>query len=430
MRTRSSRRLSLSLLLGLLALALARPAAAQFGTAGTTGAAGTSGSVLAAGDIFIGVQQTEGSNLSNFDLARFFNKANCDCSTPVFLFYTLTSSGFAKRGLVANGTVSFWIGSGCDNIITQKTNCQFLGSDQIATFMQNGRETIKTTARAISANSTLAAQTADGGTTFSNGTVPNPDCTTPTPTGFDQTVYAVFDFGSDGTFDFSATSAVHVDLTAPPAPTNITVLPGNEAVTVTWTPVDFSTNMDLQGYQVFCQRADGFQVFASGTNGSAVRTCAVPIDSDGGVVNDGGTSSTTGFDPNGVTGLNELFACSPLLNRTADSFRVKILQNDIPYLATVVAIDNSGNALPPDLGACVPGVPPTGCYRSPEKTESFWDVYRGGDYRTAGKAEGGYCAVGEVDAGTGRGGWPLGLGVSAGALGVALAIARRRRRRR
>ena len=242
-------------------LALARPASAQLGTGGTLGTTTTAS--LADGDIFIGIQATEGSNLNSFDLARFFNVANCNCDTPVFLYFTLTQSGFAKRAVVPQGTVSFWIGSQCNDPILQKTNCQFLKSDQIATFMANGRDTIATTARAMSTNSTVATTSIDGGT-FTNGTVPNPDCTSPT-NGFNQTIWTIFDYGSDGTFDYSATQAVFVDLTPPPAPTNILVAPGNEALTLSWTLIDYSTNMDLLGYQIFCQRGDGIQVFPNNT---------------------------------------------------------------------------------------------------------------------------------------------------------------------
>jgi hypothetical protein len=417
-----SSRLALAFAFTLLTgLALARPATAQTtGTGGTGGATGTTAS-LAAGDIFIGVQQTQGANLAAFDLARFFNKANCDCDTDVFLYFTLTASGFAKRGTVPTGTVSFWIGSQCDNALLQKTNCQFLQSEQIATFMQLGRLTIKTSARAISAVSTVATTSLDGGTgTITNGTIPNPDCTSPT-NGFNQTIYAIFDFGSDGVFDFSATTAVFVDLQAPPTPTNIKVAPGNEAVTVSWTPVDYSLNMDLQGYQILCSRGDQ-QVFAKGTFSSAIQSCA----------KNPGT---------GIEGLDPLFVCSPLLNRTVDSYRVKILQNGIPYAATVVAVDVSGNAIAPPLGGCLPAnmepfnEQPDCSWKTPTKTNSFYDVYRDGNITngaagqtaTPGQATGGLCAVAPS---RGPRDWTS-LGAGAGAfVALAAAVARARRRRR
>jgi hypothetical protein len=419
---------ALALAILVMGLAVARPAAAQVtgvaGTTGTTGTGTTTGS-LADGDIFIGVQQTEGANLSAFDLARFFNVSNCQCNTPVFFYFTLTSTGFAKRALVPSGNLLFFVGSSCNDPILQKTNCQLLKSEQIVTFMQNGRDTVMTTSQVVSANTTVATTSLDGGTTtLTSSAMPNTACTSPV-NGFNQTIWAIFDYGADGTFDFSATQAVFVDLTPPPAPTNIRVAPANEALNVTWTAIDFSTNMDLQGYQVFCQRAGGLQVFPKNSFSSVVRTC-------------------TAVSGTGVVGLDPLFACSPLLNITANSFRVKILQNDIYYAAAVVAVDNSGNALPPvligrnpSLGADV--IDPASSFQKPQRTLSFYDVYRDGNLTnsggtgsmaTPGAATGGFCAVaGHAD--DGRRGWTVGLGAgAAGFVALAAAVARARRRRR
>jgi hypothetical protein len=393
---------------GLLAsLGLARPARAQLtGTAGITGT--TAPATLADGDIFIGVQQQEGSNLAAFDLARFFNKANCDCDTPVFIFYALTASGFAKRSLVTTGTVTFWVGSGCQAFgLAQQEDCRLLASEPIATFMALGSDTIPTTARIMSTDTTInTTVAADGGIISSNPLgvfTPTPDCTSQT-NGFTQTVYANFDYGSNGTVDYSASQAVLVDLTPPPAPTGVTIAPGNEAITVRWTSVDYTVNMDLQGYQILCQRGGGLQVFADGTFTPYVKSCD--------------TSRTAP----GPAGLDPLFVCSPLLNRSDTAYRVKILQNGIYYGATVVAIDNSGNASPADVQ-----------FAQPAKTDSFWDVYKNGNLTnggvgqtaTPGAATGGFCAVG----GDGRlGRW--GAGAAATALVAAVLFRARRRRRR
>ena len=409
---------SLAGVIGLLVcVATARPAHAQItgaaGTIGLTGAAGTTGSTLTSTDVFIGIQQTEGSNLNDFQLPRFFNKMNCDCSTPIFIYATLTASGFAKRSTVPTGTVSFWIGSQCDNVTYQRATCSLLKSEQISTFMAQGRDTVATTARIMSSSSTL--QDVDGGiitgTSITSTFAPTTDCTNPT-NGFTQTVWVLFDYGADGVYDAEATQAVLVDLTPPPAPTNVVVRPGDEAVTVTWTPVDYSTNMDLQGYQVLCQRAGGLQVFANNTFASYAETCPA-------------TRMGTG-----LVSLDPAFICSPLLTATASSYRVKILQNGIQYAATVVAIDNSGNPSTPVL------VGPNdngGSFEVPIKTDSFYDVYRNGENANAGPptppgaASGGFCAVADAPAGHGR--TRLGVGLGAGIL-VAVALARARRRRR
>ena len=401
---------------GLLLCALsARPARAQsLGTAGITGTTTPTTGTLSATDFFIGVQAVEGSNLTNFQLLSFFDRANCLCNKTVFIYYTLLASGLAQRATTPAGTVSFWVGSSCGDPILQKEECQLIGQDQIATFMNLGRETIKTTAQVISSKSTLDTGTVDGGIlTGGAGTAPNTTCSSDV-NGFDQTVWAVFDYGSDGVLDLAVSQAVHVDLTPPPAPTNINVSSGNEAVIVKWTPVDESLTTDLQGYQVLCQRAANLQVFANGAFTSYISSCPAML--------------TAGDD---LTSLDPKFVCSPLLTATSSAYRVKILQNGIKYAATVVAIDTAGNASPATLvGPDYKG----GSYEIPALTESFYNVYRDGNVTnggppgnspaTPGLASGGFCAIG--DGPRGRTSFGVGLGVSAL---VAAALARRRRRR-
>jgi hypothetical protein len=403
---------------GLLACVVtARPARAQTltGTAGTIGT--TTPTTLAAADFFIGIQQPEGTNLNNFQLPRFFNKANCDCDEPVFVYVTLEPSGFAKRPTLTqttSGKFQIWIGSECDQILLQPGRCTKLVDIPLATFMADGHVTTPAvSARVFSTDTTTLEATVDGGVTESLGTtfVPTPTCTT-TGLSFQQTVWALIDVDGDGIYDVepAPVQTLLVDLTPPPPPTNIHVSPGDEALSVTWTPVDFSTNMDLQGYQVLCQRAQDLQVFPTNTFGAYFETC-----------------STTRLG-DGLVSLAPQFACSPLLTTTASSFRVKILQNDIWYAASVVSIDNSGNSSPPVLVG--PDGMAFGSFQKPEKTDSFYDVYRNGENTGAGPvvpqgaASGGFCAVGG-----GRSKAWTWTGIGAAAL-VAAALSRARRRRR
>src|SRR6185295_7058826 len=103
-------------------------------------------------DFFIGVQHESGANLSDFDVARFFNKARCDCNETVFVYVALTDSGFAKRLTVdRSGNIEFWVGSDCGNNDTQRTQrCQMLGGQTLAAFLNDGRATSPTTARTLS----------------------------------------------------------------------------------------------------------------------------------------------------------------------------------------------------------------------------------------------------------------------------------------
>lgn len=378
-------------LVALLGLAAARPAFGQ-----TTGTAGTSGTTttFAATDFFISIQHPEGVNLTSFDLPRFFNKANCDCDEPVSVYFSLTATGLAKRSIVSQtANIQFWVGTNCYDPVVQRSNCVQLMSEPLATFFAHGRETIPVSSRLISTYSANNVSL-DGGTNTGTFTV-TPTCTTPVA-NFTQYIYALVDVNGDQLNDIQppASTGVLIDLNPPPTPANINVAPGNEALNVSWDKLDISIQTDLIGYQVMCQRGAGLQVFPKGTFTPSLLTCP---------------KTQTGT---AVEGLDPLYVCSPLLSTSASSFRVKILQNDIPYGATVVAIDNSYNASTPEL-----------IFERPEKTNSFYDVYRQGDSMTAGKASGGFCAVAAGDAR--RPAIALGAALTAFA---AVVFARRRRR--
>jgi hypothetical protein len=393
------KRLAASLVFSAALLAVmlggSRPAVAQLGTAGTTG---TTNTTFAQADFFVGIQAVQGTNLSLYDQARFLNKARCDCTTPAWLFVTLTNSGFAKRRLSTSqtGTIRVRVGgTQCADPVYGGT-CAELYSDSLATFLAQGKTTIPTNVRVLSTQ-TVASTSADGGVTVGGGSFkPTTDCAGTTPTGFQQIVWVLIDSTGDGAADGNSPQfPFKVDLVPPPAPAAVAIRPGNEAIVMDWTAVDFATNQDLQGYQIFCRRGANLQVFADGTFTPYAQTCP-------------GTRTAMGAE-----GLDPLFACSPLLARSTTEHRVKILQNDIVYGATVVAIDNSGNASTPDMFEA-----------EPTKTLSFYDYYRSGGID--GDAAGGFCAV-APDSGEGRG--PLVGGGIAGAAAVAALVLRARRRR-
>jgi len=369
------------------------------GTTGTTGTGGTTGaSALAASDFFIGVQAQAGSNLSDFAVARFFNKATCDCTVPIFIFYALLPSGQAKRAAIVatTGSVEFWIGQNCDNPFVRNAQCKNLGIETLVTFLQHGQETLATDARVMSTFTLTGTFATDGGTTSTTATgtfTPTPDCTAPVQS-FTQNVYLLVSLAGTQNYDVVASRPVQVDLTPPPPPANVTVEPGNEALVLNWTQVDTSLFPDLFGYQVLCKRGANLQVFPNGTFTPGFVSCPA-------------TSMGTGPE-----GLEEAFVCSPLLSATATSFRVEILQNGIPYGVTVVSVDKSGNASAPDVQ-----------YGVPATTKSFYAVYR--EPPNAGGATGGLCALGPPV----RRGWTA-LPVVAGAAILTLALARHRRRRR
>src|SRR5262249_7217730 len=139
-------------------LLAARTASAQFD-------AGTTTSTFSSGDFFIGVQHIPGANLSDFDVARFFNKAHCDCNEAVYIYVALTDSGFAKRATIdLTGNIEIWVGSQCDiNDSGRTQRCALLGSQTMAAFVNDGRTTVPTNARVLSTYTN--AIFVDGGTT-------------------------------------------------------------------------------------------------------------------------------------------------------------------------------------------------------------------------------------------------------------------------
>lgn len=387
-------RLILALLAGLLP-ALAAAPAARAQDAGTSN--------FGDADINIWVQAEEGLNLKDFDLRRFFNKAHCDCDDDVWLYIQVTATGLQKRGKLT-GNVAFFVGTDCDQPLLRPA-CQNLlngGSTPVVALLNNGGQTIKTSARVLSTYTQTGAITTDGGTTTTGGTfTPTTTCTAPGDE-FTQNIWMLADYGT-GSFQKVKAQSVRINLTAPPAPSadNIALRPGNEALVMSWKGIDASTYPDLAGYQILCKRGADLQVFKEGSFTPGFQTCSKN-------------------NVKGPEGLDPLYVCSPLLSRLTESYRIKILQNGIPYGATVVSVDDSGNASAPDL-----------FYDYPEPTDSFYAVYRNGDISsggpgqgtTPGGAQGGMCTVVRET--------PRGLAaLPVGAVLMGLMVLSRRRRRR
>jgi hypothetical protein len=392
----------LALGIALLASGLTRMASAQTGVGGATGTTS-----LTAADLLIVAQSTPGVALRDFDLQRFFNVANCNCATPVSVFFTFSTSGFAKKPTLPEGTIEFWYGLNCNNVTVR--NCTRLGDTvQLTTFAANGGVTITTDVQQLSQN--FGQPAVSGSTTLLDGGVVVGDggATGPGPAAcgsgiaFSQTIWALVTFNGDPPYDVSATLAVNIDM-APPPPPDFTLGPGNEGINVNWTGLNTALYPDLLGYQVLCDRAGSLQVFNNGTFGAGFRTCPTvpfPDELDGHIL---------GLDPN--------YTCSKQTTQTSSSWRVKILQNDIWYGVAVVAIDNSYNASAPFVK-----------YAKPIPTLSFYDVYRNDTNPNgppeAGRATGGLCAVsGTTSSNAGA------AGLTAIALATGLAFGGRRRRR-
>ena len=386
-----------------IVIGIARRAEAQVGTAPATQPATQP---FVAGDFFVAINGPDGARLGLTDVSRFFNLARCNCQTPVGIYVALLASGIAKRGSASNdsGTVSFVLGPGCNTTFPiAQAGCFPLGSQPVQSFLDQAQTTFPTDARTLS--NPIGVAIPDGGVI---GT-----CAPPNGAQFTQTINVNFDFNGDGRIDLSIPEKLIIDLAPPPAP-QLTTAPGEEALDLTWPPLDTSITSDLLGYQILCSRADQYQVFketatADGLSATGTFTAAF-------------SSCPPARTGEGVEGLDPLFVCSSLLgpdvnlNTTTNtlSTRIEVLQNGITYAAAVLAIDQSGNATSSNIDIGPP----------PAKTASFYDTYRSGD--PPGGATGGLCAVGPARPRLTEtlGGLAL---VAAGAAGV---LARRRNRRR
>jgi hypothetical protein len=193
------------------------------------------------------------------------------------------------------------------------------------------------------------------------------------------------------------------------------VQPGGEALELSWDQLTGIPDFSGGGYLVFCARGGELPVFSPSFYNNQYTSCPT-----------GGAAATVGgpdagleqapiesAEPNGTrvvpppvfTTLDPAYQCSELLT-SQTSVRIRGLQNGIPYVVGVAAVDKVGNASPI-----------TDAYlQFPIATADF---YRG--YRAAGgSADGGYCAV----APRARMGLPLLV------LAAALALSWRARRRR
>ena len=119
-------------------------------------------------------------------------------------------------------------------------------------------------------------------------------------------------------------------------PTSVTAEGGNEALNVTWgwpsgyTP---STDTNLMGVQLFCQRGENTQVFKLGSFGQSYMTSAT-------VCPDIAPATSAN---SGLSALAPNYLCSGLLPSSATSHSITGLQNGTSYGVGVAAVDKYGN---------------------------------------------------------------------------------------
>jgi hypothetical protein len=350
---------SLALLAALVLSAAARPAQAQ-----------TTGTGLVKTDFELKLEKKVGDKWvlpSDLEASLFFNKARCECDTPVAIRVAVTSTALMKQR-PTQGNVKLIAGpAGCvaqDLANRPKDN---VGCTKIADLSQlpdlfKGPQEVETTV----------------GKLFAAGLPPSGQGCAAT---FSQSVWLWVDADRDGSPDMgiagsdAPTLPIAIDGEAPAAPTDITVTAGNEALTAHWSR---NTVMnDSNGFLVFCSRG-GLPVFKSsyfsGNEYQSQRTeCSDKVLAPG-------AAESTAFG-----GLDPAFLCSDLLT-TASEWRIKGLQNGIPYEVGVAAVDTHGNASPIE----------TALVQSPVPTVDFFDAYRAAGGQASGCAYGGKAPAGEA----------------------------------
>ncbi|HEY8924220.1 MAG TPA: hypothetical protein VIU64_07545 [Polyangia bacterium] len=401
-----------------------RAQAQLLGTGGTSGVGTTSGS-----SVFLGIQKVKNVNLNDLDRAIFLNRASCECKRTAWIKAVLNPSAVATAAQIpSTNRVTMWLGNNCDNAL-YTPSCHRLASTSFSDFRLNGllvatdvsviaqsygAVVIPTDAGGSSgtAGTTGAGAGGGGGTTGGEGSggaagdsgttveIPPDDATKALcgslVDGFTQTLWLFVGTNEGKNDTMSASLPLAMDVVPPPAPAKVSVSEANEALVVSWEAVDKTITSDLQGYQIFCTRADQYQVFRDGTFSTSIDTC-------GDTVSDG--------VPTAIQDRNTHFICSDFLSVSETSYRVKVLQNNIWYGVGVAAVDRQGNASPI-----------TPIYDHPVQTLDFYHQYRSGNPQ--GAATGGACSVaGEPSSGGGA------LAAFA-ATSIALTVRRRRGRRR
>jgi hypothetical protein len=338
------------------------------------------------GDKFVYIPENEAQ-------LEFFNKARCLCEEAVQISVDLSPTGVAKRSLITEGNVRLMVGpDSCVDAAPDVRNaagCIELGQRKLGDLGANGWIQ-ETTVKAL-----FDAR--------------------PNASGCDvqveQHVWLFLTTNNKTTPDLTGNAAPNLALSLdgqpPEAPADIKVTGGNEALNVSWTRQ--SGQSGFNGYVVFCARGGTLPVFNpsfydSHQFSSPGTACPDKVFAMAPLVTfaDTGSTGTAVAPPIAFRTLDPAFTCSGLLT-TAGEARISILENKVPYVVGVTAIDNHGNPSPIEVAYL----------QTPIPTRDFYQGYRD----AGGTAEGGYCAYGP-----GRPGWFAIAGVA-----LALVLWRRRR---
>ena len=378
---------------------------------GTGGGSGGSGAATAGqptkADFAMRLLRDKGENdwsvFSDFEQKYYFNNARCVCEAKVRLELFFSTAGAAKKAQfnVSKATIEVLIGDAAclsdDPTTLRGARCRVLGNLTLGAFARSGdRPTFDFPASYLFGPEGNACQTQGS-----------------------QSIRLRVDTNGDAIPDLNGDAAPSLTVEydgqppAPPAKESITVVGGNEALSVSWDQTEGIA--DFRGYTVFCSRGENLQVFKPSSYANQFHTkqtacgddfatglalsatgspelaaaLAATTDLDGGTQDN--ADATAGDEMAGAnkalgpfsapppfTTLNPNYACSDLL-RTQRSTRITGLQNNIPYLVGVATVDLHGNASPIT----------TVYLQKPVATRDFFNGYK----QAGGEAPGGFCSL-------------------------------------
>jgi hypothetical protein len=385
----------LAAVLATCALLASGRASAQFGGATVgTGTGGVSGS-LSASSFTVNFESWNGSQwvqMTSTTQQYFFNQARCLCGQDQNAeFRVAIQAGSGVSQTVTNllgttlenggqGLAYLFVGSSNNDCLTTADNGVFSSGYCTNLLAPTGPfPGPPFTMAAVIQNNVWESNAIPVARLFGaiNGCEPKQQsCDSTTYCGTQSTpvniqFWAQTNAGNAPDFDPGPTASVTVVGTVPYAPTMGTVEGGNEALIVNWNwplGISLSTDTNLGGVQLFCQRGENNQVYKTGTFGAAYTTASSVCPKT--------IPATTGTS---ITSLDPRYLCSGLIPPTTTSHRITGLQNGIPYGVGVAAVDKYGNI------SAISGP----VYGTPIPTVDFYSEYR----NSGGTAQGGYCTL-------------------------------------
>jgi hypothetical protein len=390
-------------LLVLAAAAASAPQRSQADTTGTGGSGGTAGTLTAEDfTIEIWVPESAGSTefapLKKLDQEFFFGRARCQCNAPIRVRVDMLAASRVKVNGRMNGTVKLGTGLGCDcnsPSSCQGSTCRDLGSRALSALATSYVDFNTSVGDLFAANSGDAADACERRIDARN-------------------LYVRPDADNDGYPDLVKLEKLILDGQPPPPPTELRVSSGNEALDVSWTGLPLAEVDDLLGYSVFCARGGILAPFPGEfarrheTRESLCPAGSNPAATSNSVVTQALLAPRvpeTTAAPEALARLDPNFLCAGFLT-SARSARIIGLENHIPYVVGVAAVDTRYNA----------SVLESAVVAWPFPTRDFYRSYRA----EGGTAEGGFCTFGGQRPGGEPGWWSLLLAA------VAVALLRRR----